>query len=659
MLSLCMIAKDEEKNLPRCLRSVAGVVDEIIVVDTGSTDRTVEIAREFGAKVYTFPWNDNFSDARNLSLEMASGNWILFLDADEELTPDSGIALKQAIEATDVDGYFVTIINYLGNEGWNDTCPDLVFRLFRNRPDYRFRGAIHEQIVDAILENNSQACCRRAENITLLHYGYLDRQIEEKDKKNRNLHIIEKELADNPQNHLLRYHYGVELYRVKRYQQAAEELIKAANGVDPQTIYYPKLLRYIVLAYYGAKMPEQALSIINTATRLFPDYADLYYYAGLIHFDCQEYGKAAAAYNKAVSLPEQPVYYAPFSGTRGFRSYFMLGKVAELYCNEEEALRFYIASLRDNPQFIAALERIIVILDPVKDPDYTRMAINKLCELETPQANLIMAQILYSQSAYGLALEFLERGLENQSPTPKISLCKAVCLIQNSRILEALKIIDSFAPDDTLYPVAKLNKLLCFWFEGNQRRVRTTADELFALGLSPDTSTIVTLLRESLVKKKSQPVTLEANGANLLTEILTRTLYLGKTEKAEKLLSGLSTESKNSYAATAGALYLRFGFAELAERYLKPLTLSQACGQIDTYELLADALKQQDRPLEAINCYRQCISLAPKNPRYVIKLIKLYDTLRQELLREASEKYPHVEVFRTMQNGVDLQPWMP
>lgn len=102
-----------------------------------------------------------------------------------------------------------------------------------------------------ILENNSQARFSISEGVTLLHYGYLDREIDNKDKKRRNLSIIGRELEQNPNDRLLRYHYRIELYRLERYPEAAAELIKAANGIDPNTLYLPKLLRYIVLSQHA------------------------------------------------------------------------------------------------------------------------------------------------------------------------------------------------------------------------------------------------------------------------------------------------------------------------------------------------------------------------------------------------------------------------
>lgn len=139
-ISLCMIAKNEEFNIGRCLSSVKGVVDEIIIVDTGSSDETCQIAQSFGAKVQTFNWNDNFSDARNASLELATGDWILVLDADEELAQESKAILREAVLQSDMEGYFIRIENVAGNDSCPETHSDTVFRLFRNRKDYRFRG---------------------------------------------------------------------------------------------------------------------------------------------------------------------------------------------------------------------------------------------------------------------------------------------------------------------------------------------------------------------------------------------------------------------------------------------------------------------------------------------------------------------------------------
>jgi len=647
-ISLCMIVKNEAQNLQRCLTSVAGAVDETIVVDTGSTDDTCKIAHAFGATVHTFPWNDNFGEARNASLELATGDWILILDADEALAEDSKEVLRRITAADDVEGYFVKIINYLGNNKWIEPCPDLVFRLFRNRPDYRFRGAVHEQIVDVILEKNSGARYQIAEDLVILHYGYLDYQIYEKDKKNRNLALLQRELAAAPDNRLLRYHYGVELYRAGRYAEAAAELVKAANGIDPQTIYLPKLLRYIVLAYHGARLPDQALEAARLGLSLFPDYADLYYYAGLISYEQKQYGTAYEYLRKAVSLPEQPAYYASFSGVRGFRAYYHLGRLAEVFVNEEEALRYYILSLRDNPFFVPALESITRILRPHADAAYAEKCLEQLCDFCTPEANLLMGQILFQQSAYRLALVYLERGMAQRETTPEMRLWQAICLMQHRRFLEALRILDTFAPGHHLYPLAILNKMLCFWFQGSPRKVRALVRELLALGLSPDTGGVVTLLRDSLGKRPPQEITLGEEGMALLLDVVTRALDLNEKERAASLLSCLSKESVQRHARVLGGLFYRYGYLQEAEYYLREDLVHNAASAATCF-LLAEIKHRQGEYLEAGDFYRRALALDPNEPRHYLGLITLYQDMRRTILRQAKERYPGLPALAALE----------
>ena len=165
-LSLCMIVKNEQSNLVRCLSSVKAAVDEIIVVDTGSTDRTKEIAAVFGAKVFDAPWNDDFAEARNTALSKATGDWIFVLDADEAVSPADCLKLKgllkHAGKRKDAAGWLVTTRNYspdMNLEGWtaNDGSygseeaasgwfPSVKVRLFRNDPRIRYEGAVHEMV---------------------------------------------------------------------------------------------------------------------------------------------------------------------------------------------------------------------------------------------------------------------------------------------------------------------------------------------------------------------------------------------------------------------------------------------------------------------------------------------------------------------------------
>ena len=189
-LSLCMIVRDERANLVRCLSSVKAAVDEMIVVDTGSTDRTRDLAAVFGARVFDFAWTDDFSSARNFSLSKAKGDWILVLDADESLSPRDHGALRSLIRKSPkrIGGYDLATRNYVmeaNTAGWtaNDgTYPgeeagtgwyaNRKVRLFRNDPRIRFSGAVHELVEASIAAAGMEiAAC----DVPVHHTGKLDR----------------------------------------------------------------------------------------------------------------------------------------------------------------------------------------------------------------------------------------------------------------------------------------------------------------------------------------------------------------------------------------------------------------------------------------------------------------------------------------------------
>jgi Glycosyl transferase family 2 len=195
-LSLCMIVKDEEEMLPGCLAPLAGVVDEMIVVDTGSSDRTVQIAESFGARVVSFPWNGSFADARNASIEAASGDWIMYLDADEHMEAEDAGQLRELAGRTWREGFYLVETNYTGGDDVGSATTHMALRMWRNRPGYRFEGRIHEQKTHTM----PMYLTDRFEHTTIRvrHYGYLNQRIRAREKSQRNIQLLEQEARENP-----------------------------------------------------------------------------------------------------------------------------------------------------------------------------------------------------------------------------------------------------------------------------------------------------------------------------------------------------------------------------------------------------------------------------------------------------------------------------
>ena len=230
-LSLCMIVKNEHAVLPRCLDSVGGLADEVIVVDTGSTDATPEIAALYGAKVFPFEFGAvDFAAARNHGLARASGRWILVLDADERLTPAGVPLIRELIAHGERAGYYLERLNSQPSSASATT--DHVVRLFPNHPAYRFRGRVHETIDASI----SAAGERLIRTDIRIHHDFAS---DPEARRKRNLWyigILNEEIAANPSDDSRLDFLAAEYHQLGMFEKAAEiaERIVCLRPLDPQ-----------------------------------------------------------------------------------------------------------------------------------------------------------------------------------------------------------------------------------------------------------------------------------------------------------------------------------------------------------------------------------------------------------------------------------------
>lgn len=263
-----MIVRDEEALLVRCLESVRGVVDEIVVVDTGSKDETVLIAERYGALVVHFAWCDDFAAARNAGLERARGEWILVLDADEVLAPGSERAFREAM-AREQGGFLLPLENDL-DEGRRHVIR--LLRLFRNHPEIRFRGRVHEQISGSIMALGlSIGDCAAL----IRHDGYLPQRISERNKHERNLGLLGVMRDEYPSDPYVAYQQGKTLLAGGRTAEAAAPLREAlallAAAPDPETYpYYPKVFLHLASALETSDGKEAALAALREGLERLP-----------------------------------------------------------------------------------------------------------------------------------------------------------------------------------------------------------------------------------------------------------------------------------------------------------------------------------------------------------------------------------------------------
>ncbi len=284
LLSLCIIARDEEEWIVECIRSVRGLVDETIVVDTGSRDRTVALAREEGARIAVLPWNDDFAEARNRCLAEAQGDWVLVLDADERLYPRHFAAVRRLMENSWADGVQVFVRTYSDDStllGWMPIDPaqaesrgfcgyfDLPqVRLFRRRGTVRFEGIVHETVVPSLVQNGLSIY--RAD--VLIHHYKERRNAAEREARNRHILELSRRRVDRaPQDPPLWYQRALAALEVGEQAEAVSALERAvALAPDNREMHL-----HLVLVLTLAGRAADACRAAAEALERFPDEPEL------------------------------------------------------------------------------------------------------------------------------------------------------------------------------------------------------------------------------------------------------------------------------------------------------------------------------------------------------------------------------------------------
>ncbi|MFH0734108.1 MAG: glycosyltransferase [bacterium] len=262
-LSLCMIVKNEEKYLADCLESVKSIADEIIIVDTGSNDLTVEIAQKYNSKIYYYQWINDFSSARNFALSKCSGRWILYLDADERLSPKSFTELKKYILTDNKLGVFCNVISADYQRGSTNVMQYV--RLFKNNPNIKFEGAVHEQIEGSLKREGYQF---GFSGIEIEHIGYDVNGELLNQKAERNLEILLKDFSDKP-NGYKAFHIGSTYVILGFIEKAIKYFLSAIDDENLEKNHKAHCFRYLAAFELNiSKNYDKALFYANEGIKL-------------------------------------------------------------------------------------------------------------------------------------------------------------------------------------------------------------------------------------------------------------------------------------------------------------------------------------------------------------------------------------------------------
>lgn len=429
-----MIVKDEEELLPHCLASVQGAVDEIIVVDTGSSDRSAEIAQQYGALVVRFEWCEDFAAARNAGLERASGDWILFLDADEALDRAAREQIRSWAAVSGCDGLFLNIHNYTGT-GQQGVTVNPVLRLFRNAPEHRFEGRIHEQIAAAICRRNSEAAFHVTDMI-IHHYGYQTAIVERKDKVNRNVRLLQQAVEEEPDQPFHHYNLGVEYLRVGEAERALETFGVARMGIDPAVTSYAHLLfKYEVRCLQHLNRWQEALDRIDAALELFPEYTDLMHHRGVCADALGDADRAECSLREAVRMGPPPPIYHTEEGIGTYQTWYTLGRLLEGRADLEGAVDAYVEAVRAKSSLLPPLYRIFRIMRVSGQEHQIPELVRERFALSSEEATHKVLGILEQSRCYDAALQLLSviSSQPSAEMRERLSVAEAMLQIQQGR----------------------------------------------------------------------------------------------------------------------------------------------------------------------------------------------------------------------------------
>jgi tetratricopeptide (TPR) repeat protein len=299
-ISLCMIVKNEETFLAQALESVKDVVDEICVVDTGSTDGTVAIAEAYGARVVHRSWKNDFAWARNEAVAMATKRWVLMLDADEELSPESRAIVREigALPAY-LTGFWVRCFNLADDYAGTGASSHALARLFPNHPRLRYRSPIHEFIT---LDDTPNGIEAKQAPLSIIHHGYLKSVVVSRKKAARNLAIIEAATLAHPEDPFNWYNLGTTALLDNAHAKGIEALEKMRDIVGDQARgFVPVGLSILADAYTDfAHDPERGRETALLSLRKAPRFANAHFALGRALAKLGRFEEAREAFQHAI-----------------------------------------------------------------------------------------------------------------------------------------------------------------------------------------------------------------------------------------------------------------------------------------------------------------------------------------------------------------------
>jgi GT2 family glycosyltransferase/tetratricopeptide (TPR) repeat protein len=351
LASLCMMVRNEEANLAACLSSVAGLFGDVVVVDTGSTDRTKAIAREHGARVFDFPWVDSFAAARNEGLRHARGRYIFWLDADDRL--DAANRQKLAALLGTLDGanvaYVMKCLCLPDPESRTATAVDHV-RLFRAHPQLRWLYRVHEQILGGLRQLGTEI---RPADVVIQHTGYLDPALRRR-KRERDLRLLELERKEQPDDPFILFNLGSIYQEMGRPAEALACLEESLRRSDRRDSIVRKLYALIAQCQRHVGRPGEALTTCTSGRLYYPEDVEILFQEGLARQAVGDEAGEEACWKQALGSRDRPLFGSMDTGLRGYKARHNLAVLYTKQNRLREAEEQWRQAFAERPDFFPA-----------------------------------------------------------------------------------------------------------------------------------------------------------------------------------------------------------------------------------------------------------------------------------------------------------------
>ncbi|MFH2050405.1 MAG: tetratricopeptide repeat protein [bacterium] len=368
-ISACMIVKNEEELLPDCLESIRDWVDEIVIVDTGSTDKTVEIALSYGAKIFHQPWEGNFSKHRNYSIEKATSDWIFIIDADERFINEDINIIRQQINKSDYDIIAINVYNVSGKYEEKVTSLASV-RLFKRELNLRYQGIVHNQLeIDP-----SIPVLRTRARIKHLGYGLTEEKMAA--KADRTIKLLEKQIKERPDFAFAYFNYAQVLLgqdlsihtdnpqKIIKAASKAVELTKTKKSNRSEQDIHLMSLEQLAMIYFIIGQNDKAEKYALKALKIKEDYLDPILLLGNVYLRNRDFLKAEEYYNRYLKAQKK---YEKSVGVdellmmhpKSFHhAYYGLGMVSEFKKDTDQAIKYFEDVLKTHPEFLDTASRL-------------------------------------------------------------------------------------------------------------------------------------------------------------------------------------------------------------------------------------------------------------------------------------------------------------